>query len=104
MILTNFIKVKEDKYRVMRVVYKDDDYRNMGEEYITVDNIIDPLDNGKEAQLYINPVTKETWYEYIDIPLPEPSKEEQLEQRIASLEKSNAELTTLIATMTTPQM
>jgi len=43
---------------------------------------------GKKAVAYINPQTKEIWYEYEDIPL---TKEEQrikeLEDRIAKLEK-----------------
>jgi len=58
---------------------------------------------GKESILKLDE-SGNVYYEYRDRLIPEPSKEEQLEQRIASLEKSNAELTTLIATMTTPQM
>lgn len=69
MILTNFIKMAEDKYRVMRIVYDNTFYKNNGEEYIIVDNIQKSLNNGKEAQLYVNPITKETWYEYVDISL-----------------------------------
>lgn len=40
---------------------------------------------GKRPVLYINPQTKETWYEYVDIPLP-------TEERIAELEKLNKDL------------
>ncbi|WP_051824109.1 hypothetical protein [Clostridium sulfidigenes] len=57
---------------------------------------------GKDAILKYNPTTKSLYYEYVDsVPTPKTDMELALE-RIASLEKSNAELTTLIATMTTP--
>lgn len=57
---------------------------------------------GKDAILKYNAETKSLYYEYIDkVPIPKTEMELALE-RIASLEQSNAELTTLIATMTTP--
>ncbi|MGG4499109.1 hypothetical protein [Brevibacillus reuszeri] len=40
---------------------------------------------GKDAKLYFNPQSNEFWYEYVNIPLPD-------EDRIAQLEKENAEL------------
>lgn len=46
---------------------------------IFVDAIITQEDNGKNAQLFINPQTKEQWYEYSDRP-PTP------DERIAQLE------------------
>ncbi len=57
---------------------------------------------GKVANLKYNPTTKSLYYEYVDkVPVPKTEIELALE-RIASLEQSNAELTTLIATMTAP--
>jgi len=57
---------------------------------------------GKDAILKYNSETKSLYFEYIDkVPTPKTEIELALE-RIASLEQSNAELTTLIATMTAP--
>ncbi len=57
---------------------------------------------GKDAVLKYNATTKSLYFEYVDkVPVPKTEMELALE-RIASLEQSNAELTTLIATMTAP--
>lgn len=60
-----------------------------------------PINIGQANILHINPTTLELFWVTIDIPKTEI---ELALERIAYLEKSNAELTTLIATMTTPQM
>lgn len=68
-----------------------------------IDNIpqADTLE-GKCAVMMYNAETNNLYYEYIDEePTPKTEMELTLE-RIASLEQSNAELTTLIATMTAP--
>ena len=44
---------------------------------------------GKGSILYINPQTKELWYEYVDVPLPEDERIAKLEQENTELKKSN---------------
>ena len=40
---------------------------------------------GKRAVLHVNPQTKELWYEYVDLPLPENERIAQLEQYMKAL-------------------
>jgi len=49
---------------------------------------------GKTAQLYINPETKEMWYEYTDRPL---TQEELLADIYSILQECSAKLSALIA-------
>lgn len=67
---------------------------------ILIENIPEPQNTeGKKAIKYYNPVDKKIFYEYEDIT---KSKEETLEGRVNVLEKSNAEMMNLIATMAAP--
>lgn len=53
---------------------------------ILVDTIPTPdTPVGKQEQLYINPQTKELWYEYVDIP-------KTLEGTVADLQSQNAQM------------
>lgn len=58
---------------------------------VLVEEEITPENNGKNAILYINPQTKEQWYEYTDIPKTET---ELLNDK---LDNAILELTTLFA-------
>ncbi|MCW6085502.1 MULTISPECIES: hypothetical protein [Clostridium] len=53
----------------------------------------------KSPVLYCNPDTKELFYKYVDIQKP---TEQILQERIETLEKSNAEMMNLIVTNTAP--
>ncbi|GED71162.1 hypothetical protein BRE01_48640 [Brevibacillus reuszeri] len=44
---------------------------------------------GKDAKLYFNPQTKETWYEYVDIPLPDNERITQVEISTEENKKAN---------------
>lgn len=58
----------------------------LGQTGILVESVPqETIQPGKLSVLYVNPQTKELWYEYIDVPL-------SAEERIAQLEKENAEL------------
>ncbi|WP_460299415.1 hypothetical protein [Clostridium botulinum] len=64
---------------------------------IIIENISEPQNiEGKKAIKYYNPIDKQIFYEYEEIT---KFKEETLEGRINVLEKSNAEMMNLIATM-----
>lgn len=56
-----------------------------GHIFVERSDIPEPENNGKAPRLYINPQTKEMWYEYEEIP---KTPEELLLERIAELEKT----------------
>ena len=58
---------------------------------------------GKTVKLKYNSKNNTLYYEYMDIGEIHKTEIEILQERIKALEQSNAELTTLIATMSTPQ-
>ncbi|GCD13281.1 hypothetical protein [Clostridium tagluense] len=69
---------------------------------VLVEKIPEPIpQNGKTEVLYYNIKTKEFWYEYIDIP---KTQERTIQERMQSLEQSNAEMMAMIATMATPKV
>lgn len=61
-----------DKKRVVRIAFVTD---GMSDEDlasgISVDSVPEPESNGMIYQLYINPQTKEMWYEYEEVPKSE---------------------------------
>ncbi|MBO0537900.1 hypothetical protein EXQ27_04115 [Clostridium botulinum] len=67
---------------------------------ILIENIPEPkyIEN-KQAIMYWNPADKQIFYEYEDIP---KNKDDLLQERLSALEKSNAEMMNLIATIATP--
>lgn len=58
--------------------------------------IPEPENNGMAPRLYINPQTKELWYEYEEIP---KTPEQLLLERVASLEKIQREQEQMLLTL-----
>jgi len=105
-----YIEIDSNNYIIFRHYKPFDEKDGLGrtrEELEQTGMVVETLPTpetieGKTANLKYNPTTKSLYYEYVDkVPTPKTEMELALE-RIASLEQSNAELTTLIATMTTP--
>lgn len=111
--IKDFAKITEEKAEILTAFYKPFDIKNgykingmvvTEEELLKIGRLVDDIGKadiieGKTPILYYNPTANALFYEYVD---DSKTGKEELEQRIASLEQSNAELTTLIATMTAP--
>ncbi|KNB70140.1 hypothetical protein ADS79_27845 [Brevibacillus reuszeri] len=60
------------------------------ERGVIVEGLPEPqTPGGKGAVLYINPQTKELWYEYITLPIPEEDRIAQLETATEENKKAN---------------
>lgn len=92
--LGSLVKITTTKYSIGLVHHVPFDEVNglhktkeqLEKEGILVDSIPEPQQiEGKSPIMYINPSTKEVFYEYIDIP---KTKEELQEERITMLEQA----------------
>ena len=108
--LGNLTKITDTKYSIGLTHYVPFDSVNgmnktpeeLKLEGILVDNIPEPKRiEGKSSAMYINPTNKEIFYEYVDIP---KTQENLMQERMRSLEQSNAEMMAMIATMATPKV
>lgn len=89
-------KITEEKYSIGFIHYMPFDNANglnktieeLKQEGILVDSIPEPQQiEGKQAVMYWNPIDKNVFYEYKDIP---KSKEENLEEKIKTLTENLA--------------
>lgn len=99
--LSRFEKITDEEYLIGYTNYKPfDSISGLGKtkeelekEGILVESIPQPEKReGKAGILRFNPIKKELFYIYVDIPKPEPD----IKDRIGALEQSNAELMNLI--------
>mgnify|MGYP001571357662 CR=1 FL=1 len=68
------------------LIYSVEPPKSVG-EYIATNTIPEPTEKeGKRAVLYYNKETKEIFYKYVDVP---KDKENELQNRVDALEKSN---------------
>ena len=72
--------------------------------YVAVENILPKPQLKKNEYVihYINPQTKEQSYEIFTREKVQEKEEQNLQERISALERSNAEMMNLIATMSAP--
>ncbi|KZE44541.1 hypothetical protein AV540_23960 [Brevibacillus parabrevis] len=94
MFYIGYEKIDETKARVTLIHHFPSELdQSILESGVMVEFIPEPQTAvGKGAVLYINPQTKETWYEYVGIPLSEVDRISQLE--VAAEENKKANLDT----------
>lgn len=81
MLKVRFSKISEDKAIVTVIEYQHDGATD--DSSILVDSIPEEQPQvGKYGILYVNPQTKEFWYEYVDRPLTPEEKIAQLEEQL----------------------
>lgn len=90
--LGDFYKVSKDRYRVQIIHYLPFDKKHglgksvsqLEQEGVLVESIPEPDKiEGKSSALYINPESKELWYEYEDIP---KTQEDKLSEKVNQLD------------------
>lgn len=89
-------QITKDKARVGAIHFKPEMLNEAtASKAIMVENkLADPeLIKGKTAQLFVNPITKEQWYEYFDRPL---TQEEISTDILTKLDEISVKLTELI--------
>lgn len=84
-----FVRIAEETATKAMVYFQHNFPDDLTEEELAdgllVDSVPEPTpQDGKMALLYINPITKELWYEYVDRPL---TSEEETKKRITQLEE-----------------
>ncbi|MBC3798012.1 hypothetical protein [Acetobacterium tundrae] len=93
----NFDKINAEKYKVGTIHYmpfdKIDGMGETEEQMLThgalLESLAEPEDNGKTSELFFNPLTKTTYYEYVDT----PKTEAQIQaEKIANLMAENVQL------------
>ena len=82
-----------------------DENHGLPEDLINANILVDEVakaehQEGKVATHYINPKTKEQWFEYEDAPATEEDKFAQLEQQVRDQQDALIELATMIAEVT----
>ncbi|MBU5306468.1 hypothetical protein KQI18_01595 [Clostridioides mangenotii] len=83
--LGNLEQIKDNKYKVGLIHYKPELLQDTSNG-ILVDKLPEPTQqDGKVAVLYIDLVTKESFYEYEDIPKSEEDEIEILKKQVADL-------------------
>lgn len=94
MIYVFYNKETETRAEVTTTVYKEEllssDEKTLA---ITVDSVPEPVKQvGKDPIHYINPQTKEQWYEYVDRPLNAEELLAQQATEIIDLKSQNAQI------------
>lgn len=105
MAFVGFTKENDTRARVNLIHYFPSELdHGILEQGALVDTIPEP-DHipGKGAVLYINPQTKELWYEYVDLPKDENTLARELEETKAKLDMAESTVDTLRQQMTTMQ-
>lgn len=91
-------KITEEKFSIGFIHYMPFDKKNglgktkegLEKEGILIENLPEPKQiKGKQAIMYFNPIKKEVFYEYNDIP---KSKEEMVQDNFNQLKEENKEL------------
>jgi|HigsolmetaAR203D_1030402.scaffolds.fasta_scaffold00989_15 hypothetical protein len=81
MLKIRFSKISEDKAIVTVIEYQHDGLTD--DNSMLVNSIPEEQPQvGKSGVLYVNPRTKELWYEYLDRPLTPEEKIAQLEEQL----------------------
>lgn len=109
--IKDFTKITEEKYSIGFIHFMPfDPAYGLGkteEELLKEGKLVEKVEpqtpSNKKAVMYYNPNGNNVFYEYEDIKVIGTNKDEiNMQQRLEALEKSNAEMMNLIATLTTP--
>lgn len=91
--LGELIKINENIHKVHYINYYAEEYTGDKSKGVIVDKLPTFESNDKRPILYVNTATKETFYEYEEIP---KSEEDISKEKIDFLEKQVADLTFMI--------